>query len=164
MQVDDLSLDLQNESSNLKLLKRKQKIGMEKVFNFLKQHNVTTIATVADNKPRASIIEYYVVDNSIIFATAQGSIKAGNLAKNDKVSLSVIKLPMFATIDGRVVEPSEEEIAKYSEQLLAVHPEFIEKMEQGLLPPFAYFKLDIDEVYYSDYSSGSQAPELIKFK
>lgn len=137
---------------------------MEKVFNFLKQHNVTTIATVSDNKPRASIIEYYMVGDSLIFATAQGSIKAGNLSKNDKVSLSVIKLPVFATIDGKAVEPSSDEIAKYNEQLLTVHPEFIEKIEQGLLPPFVYFKLDIDEVSYSDYSSGSQAPEVIQFK
>ncbi len=137
---------------------------MEKVISFLKKNNVTTIATSSDNQPRASVIEYYMVGDSIIFATDKNSIKASNLAKNTKVSLSVKNLPQFATIDGAVVAPSREEISKYTEQLLAVHPEFVEKMEKGELPPFAFFKVDIAEVYYSDYASGSQAPMVIKVK
>lgn len=137
---------------------------MEKVFNFLKQNNVTTIATSSSDKPRASIIEYYMVNNAMIIATSETSIKAGNLSKNDKVSFSVINLPKYVTIDGKVVEPTADEIAKYTEQLLGVHPEFKEKMEQGLLPPFVFYKVDMDEVYYTDYATGSQVPELIKAK
>lgn len=137
---------------------------MEKVFKFLKQNNVTTIATASDNKPRASIIEYYMVGNAMIIATDKNSIKAGNLTKNNKVSFSVKNLPVFVTIDGKVVEPTADEITKYTEQLLVVHPEFKEKMEQGLLPPFVFYKVDMDEVYYTDYASGSQVPVLIKAK
>jgi len=40
---------------------------MEKVFEFLRRNNICTVATSAGDKPRASVIDYYMDGNEGIF-------------------------------------------------------------------------------------------------
>lgn len=60
---------------------------MKKVIDFLKENNVMTLATSRNDKPRASILEYYLVDDAVIFATDHDSIKGVNLKHNKHISL-----------------------------------------------------------------------------
>lgn len=135
---------------------------MEKVINFLKANSLCTVATSYNDMPRASVVEYYMAGDSIVFATSSDSIKATNLAKNDHISMSVHNMPLFVTVDGCVVEPTAEEIEVYNSQLMAHHPEFFEMIEKGMMPPFSYFKIVPETVYYNDYSQGMVPTEIIK--
>ncbi len=135
---------------------------MEKVFDFLKKHNVCTVATSSGDMPRASVLEYYMDGNAIVFATSPSSIKANNLKKNNRISLSVHDMPKFLTIDGSTTEPTQAEINSYMQQLLTVHPEFKEMMSSGMMEPLTPYKLVINTVYYNDYSKGMAPTEIIK--
>lgn len=135
---------------------------MEKVLDFLKKNKVMTIATCADNKPRASIMEYYVVNDSIVFATSPSSIKSENLKENDRISVSVYAMPQFVTLDGSVTEPSPAEIKEFTDILQTNHPEFKELVEKGMLEPFVYYKVVIDTAYYNDFSKGMTPAEIFK--
>ncbi|MEN9918443.1 MAG: hypothetical protein RL662_879 [Bacteroidota bacterium] len=135
---------------------------MEKVLTFLKKNFVTTIATSSNDKPRTSIVEYYMIGDSLVFATSVTSIKANNLKANNRISLSVATMPQFVTLDGTVTTPTNEEIEAYNKLLLAKHPEFVEMMSKGMIGPFVYYKVLIDTVYFNDYSTGMAPTEIIK--
>lgn len=133
---------------------------MKKVIDFLKENNVTVIATSSGDKPRASILEYYVVNDSVILATDARSIKAHNLDANPRISLSVQQLPRLITVDGTVSTPTNEEIEAYMGKLLKNHPEFKEMAAAGLMQ-FKYYKVNIDTAYFCDMSKGRDI-EIIK--
>lgn len=135
---------------------------MEKVYDFLKKNNVCTLATSSEGNPRASIVEYYMLGNAIIFATSPDSIKAQNLRKNNRISMSVWEMPMFVTLDGTTTSPAEEEIASYNKQLFVRHPEFVEMINNKLMPPFQYYKLVIETAYFNDYSQGMVPVQIFK--
>lgn len=135
---------------------------MEKVINFLKDNHVMTLATSLNDKPRASVLEYVIIGDSILFATAEDSIKANNLKQNKRISLSVYNMPKFVTLDGIAVAPTETEISEYNKILFERHPEFKELVEKGIMHPFAYFKVSIETAYYNDYSTGMNPTEIIK--
>ena len=134
---------------------------MEKVFEFLKKNNVCTVATSSGDVPRASVIDYYMIGNAIIFATDPDSIKANNLKKNSRISMSVHNMPLFVTLDGSVTEPTKAEIDGYMQQLLLHHPEFKEMMGSDMMQPFAFYKLVIDAAYWNDFSNGMVPTEII---
>ncbi len=134
---------------------------MEKIIIFLKENLVTTLATSFNNMPRASVMEYGIVGDAIIFATSPHSIKARNLESNPRISMSVYNMPEFVTIDGVVEEPTGEEISGYNVILFERHPDFKEMEEEGKLEPFKYFKIKPETIYYNDYSEGNPT-EIIK--
>ena len=133
---------------------------MKKVIDFLKENSITVIATSSDNKPRASILEYAVIDDCIILGTDNRSIKAHNLDSNPHISLSVQQLPKFVTIDGAVSTPTDEEIEEYMRRLIENHPEFKERMAAGMIQ-FTYYKVNIETAYLCDMSKGPGV-EIIK--
>jgi len=135
---------------------------MEKVYEFLRNSNVCTIATSSNGNPRASIVEYHMLGNAIIFATSPDSIKAQNLKKNNRISMSVCSMPLFVTLDGKTTTPTETEIASYNEQLFIRHPDFIDLFENTLMPPFQYYKMVIEAVYFNDYSQGMAPVQVLK--
>lgn len=135
---------------------------MEKVYDFLRCSNVCTIATSSDGNPRASIVEYHMLGNAIIFATSPDTIKAQNLKKNNRISMSVCSMPLFVTMDGTTTTPTDEEVASYNEQLFHRHPDFIDMFENTLMPPFQYYKLVIETVYFNDYSQGMTPVQVLK--
>lgn len=135
---------------------------MEKVLKFLKKNAITTIATSSNDKPRASVMEYIMIENAILIATDPDSIKAQNLKKSNRISMSVNNMPFFVTIDGTVTQPTQAEVDEFNKQLLIRHPEFEEMMKSGMMHPFAYFKVVIDTAYFNDYSQGMTPTEVIK--
>jgi len=135
---------------------------MKKVFDFLKKNFVCAVATSSGDKPRSSIVDYYMVGDSVIIATSPDSIKANNLKKNNRISMSVHNdTPVFLTIDGKVAEATKTEVEEYNKLLFAKRPEFKMLMKDGVMP-FVYYKVVIDTVYYNDYSKGMIATEIIK--
>lgn len=136
---------------------------MEKILQFLSENLVCCLATCSNDNPRASAMEYVVMEDNIFFATDGDSIKASNLKANNKISFSAHAMPKFVTIDGTTATPNEGEIDAYNKILFERHPEFKEMAEKGMMKPFVYFKLVPEVVYYNDYSAGMTPPEVIKF-
>lgn len=136
---------------------------MEKVFKFLKENVVCTVATCSDNNPRASVLEYVMIGDSIIIATDMESVKANNLKGNNKISVSVHNMPLFVVIDGTAVTPDQGEIDGYNKVLFERHPEFVEFIEKGFMRPFVYYKIAPKVCCYSDFSQGMKPGEIINF-
>lgn len=136
---------------------------MENLMSFIHANDTCTLATCANNKPRASIMAYMVIEDQILFATGADSIKGKNLLANPQVSLSIAATPLYATIDGTVVEPTDSEKQAYNDKLFVKYPEFKELMEKGLIPPFTYFKVVPAIAHFSDETKGMVPPEIIKF-
>ena len=135
---------------------------MKKVIDFLKENVVATLATCSDNKPRASIVEYYMIDDAIIFGTDPDSLKAHNLNHNPRISMSVSAMPKFVTVDGVVVAPTKDEIESYTKLLFEFHPEFKELMEKGMMGnSFVHFKIAPEIAYYNDFTNGMAPTEVI---
>lgn len=131
---------------------------MKKVIDFLKENMVMTMASSSDDKPRASILEYYMIGDSLIFCTSGDSIKGKNLKHNKHVSFSVFNAPRYVTVDGHVTPASAAEVAEYNRLMLKNHPEF-KDMDWG---PMVYYRVVIEEAYYSDMSKGMVPPEVFK--
>ena len=136
---------------------------MERLMTLIKENDTCTLATCKDNKPRISIMAYMVINDHILFATGADSIKGKNLLANPQVSLSISALPLYATIDGTVIEPTESEKQAYNEKLFVKYPEFKELMTNGQFPCFTYFKVVPQKGYFSDTTKGMVPPEIITF-
>jgi uncharacterized pyridoxamine 5'-phosphate oxidase family protein len=135
---------------------------MKRVIDLVKKCEAMTVATSWNDKPRASVVEPHVLgENAIIFATSSQSIKANNLKYNKRISISVVQMPVFATIDGTVTTPSKHEIEEFDRIFYEKHPEFREMIDHGMLQDFAYYKVVIETAYYSDYTNGMVDPEII---
>ncbi len=136
---------------------------MEKIIKFLNENSIMALATSFKDKPRASTMEYIMVGDSIIFATSPESIKANNLKHNNLVSISIHNMPRFVTIDGHVTDATPAEIQEFNKVLFERHSEFKEMVDNGLVKPFAYFKICLKEIYYSDYTTGQSIAEVLTF-
>lgn len=135
---------------------------MEKVIKFLNENAICVMATCSDNNPRASAMEYIMVNGSLIFATEPDSIKAKNLSANNKISISVHNMPLCAVIEGTTETASDIETETYTKVLLERHPEFIEMLESGSMHPLHCYKLNPTVAYYNDFSNGPSPAEVIK--
>lgn len=135
---------------------------MKKVIDFLKENSVMTLATSRNDKPRASILEYYMVDDAIVFATAHDSIKAVNLKHNKHISISVFATTKYVTIDGTVAVPTKDQIESYNKQMFVKHPEFKDMVEKGGWHDMSYFRVVPNEAYLNDMSKGMVPPEVFK--
>lgn len=135
---------------------------MKKVIDFLKENVVMTLATSYKDRPRASILEYYMVGDFVIFATDRDSIKATNLKHNKHMSMSVFAASKYVTIDGTVTEPTKDQIKSYDKQMLAKHPEFKEMIEKGEWHDMAYFQVVPEEAYLSDMAKGVAPAEVFR--
>ena len=122
---------------------------MEKVIKLLNDNKVCYIATCSDNVPRAAAMEYVMVDGNLIFSTRGDTHKDKNLRENNKISVVVNDMPVFATIDGITETPSAEEIEKCNGIYFERHPELAEDIKGWSLN---YYKLIPVVAYYSDYS------------
>ncbi|MDR2533734.1 MAG: pyridoxamine 5'-phosphate oxidase family protein [Tannerellaceae bacterium] len=131
---------------------------MKRVINLLKKQAVAVLATSADDRPRASVIEQYVLEGeAILFGTDPRSIKGQKLAKNPRISLSVMTETEMVTADGAVATPSEAEEKAYLNELYTRHPEFKDMPNDETV----CYKIIIDTAYYSDFSSGQMDAEVI---
>ncbi|SHH40332.1 Pyridoxamine 5'-phosphate oxidase [Anaerosphaera aminiphila DSM 21120] len=133
---------------------------MKEFYELLNQNKICTLATSSSHSPRASIVEYIIVDDSILFATYPDSIKAKNLSENKNISLSISSLPQFSTIDGEVCEPTESEKDTYTKIFLERTPEFSSYVVNSRLP-FTYFKIKIKKAFYN--ASMDTETKIIEF-
>jgi uncharacterized pyridoxamine 5'-phosphate oxidase family protein len=151
-----------------------------KVLRLLKENSVMHLATCSDNKPRSSIMEYGIVDGSLIFATFPETIKSMNLAHNPRVSLTVGGTPTYATVDGTVTDPDLHEIEGFNKILFERHllgirhqiyadrytnpynkySEFRDMLMSGNMN-LIYYKIIFDTAHYTH---GTGAAELVDMK
>ncbi|MCL2607937.1 MAG: pyridoxamine 5'-phosphate oxidase family protein [Methanomassiliicoccaceae archaeon] len=154
---------------------------MDKVMRVLRANRIMTMATSLNDVPRASIMEYTMVGDTMMFSTFPTSRKNSNLVKNPKISFTVGHVPMYLTIDGRVEEASQKEIDEYigmlsgfrwhairgpkpkhvedwNRMMMERHPEFRQMMESGGMK---YYKIIFETAHYID---GTNPAEVIKMK
>ena len=122
---------------------------MEKVIKLLNDNNVCYIATCSNNIPRATPMEYVMVDGSLIFSTRGNTNKDKNLKENNKISVAVNNMPVFVTINGTTETPSANEIEKLKNVYFERHSELEEDIKSWSL---RYYKVVPTVVYYTDYS------------
>ena len=122
---------------------------MEKVVKLLNDNKVCYIATCSNNIPRATPMEYVMVNGNLIFSTRGNTNKDKNLRENNKVSVAVNDLPVFVTIDGTTEAPSADEVEQCNKIYFERHPELAEDIKGWSLH---YYKLIPTVAYYSDYS------------
>ena len=122
---------------------------MEKVIKLLNDNRVCYIATCSNNIPRATPMEYAMVDGSLIFSTRGNTNKDKNLRENNKISVAVNGMPVFVTMNGTTETPSADEIEKCNSIYFERHPELEEEIKGWTLH---YYKVVPDVAYYTDYS------------
>jgi len=128
---------------------------VEKLIKLLSENEICYIATCSNNIPRATPMEYVVVNGSLIFSTRGNTNKDKNLKENNRISVAVNNMPVFVTIDGVTETPSADEIRECGKIYLARHPELanepelVEAIKSGSLH---YYKLVPSVAYYTDYS------------
>jgi uncharacterized pyridoxamine 5'-phosphate oxidase family protein len=138
---------------------------MDKVINLLKKNKVMTVATSSGGKPRSSIVEYVMVGDAMVFMTNPQTIKAKNLAKNKKISITVGKIPkdimkaVYVAIDGTAQPAGAAEKEGYNKELFARYPMFEEMGD--FLKTAVYFRIKFKTAYYS---VGMAPAEKIKYK
>lgn len=152
---------------------------MDRVTKLLKMNRVMTLATSYDNVPRASIVEYSMIGERMMFSTHPDSIKCRNLSANPRISFTVGHMPVYLAVDGTAVEASEKEKEEYIRAMMGVdwrilrisgsayvedwnkimiekYPEFRKLMESGGLK---YYKVNFETAYYTE---GTSAAEIIQ--
>lgn len=134
---------------------------MKKVINFLKENDECVMATSSNDKPRASIMTYTIIDDMLVFATNKNSIKAKNLESNPHISLVIQKMPQYMTVDGIVSIATSKEKEEYNRILLIHHPEYKEMLDSGMMESNIYYKVNIETAYFCDMSKGTDV-EIIK--
>ncbi|MDR2866245.1 MAG: pyridoxamine 5'-phosphate oxidase family protein [Methanomassiliicoccaceae archaeon] len=141
---------------------------MEKVLELLRKNRVMCIATCSKDKPRSSILEYVMVGDSMIFMTDPRTIKAANIEKNPKVSLTVMESEpgakleelLYVAIDGTAVKASAKKVSAYNTVLFQRYPEFKAFIESGAMNN-VYYEVKFRTAWYS---VGMAPAEMIKMK
>lgn len=78
----------------------------QRIVQLFQNTNICTIATSNQDKPRASVLEYAIVHKHLIFATSPNSLKVANLNNNNNISVSIVNMPTFLTLDGKTTTAS----------------------------------------------------------
>jgi nitroimidazol reductase NimA-like FMN-containing flavoprotein (pyridoxamine 5'-phosphate oxidase superfamily) len=121
-----------------------------------------TIATNrADGYPQATVVSFVSDGLKIYFGCSKGSQKARNLARDDRVSITVT--PSYTSwsdirglsIGGRASKVENEiEKMKVGEMMLRRFPQIREVMEIGEPDDLAVFRIDPEVVTLLDYARG----------
>jgi len=133
---------------------------MDRVMKLLEANSVMNLATSSGDKPRSSIMEYIMINGNLMFATDPATIKAKNLERNPKFSLTVGGMPAYAAIDGTVRMANSEEAKAFDKALFERHPEFESLTASGAFR-FVYFKAVFETIYYTE---GMSKAEIIKVR
>ena len=128
-----------------------------------------TIATIReDGYPQATTVSYVNDGLTVYFATAKNSQKANNIAKNNKVSLTIDRdYQHWNGIEslsmGAIAEPvnDTEEIEKVSSLMFEKFPEVTQYAADGM-NDVAFFRIQPKVISLLDYSREFGHTELIK--
>jgi len=136
-----------------------------KILNLLDQHRVMTIATLRpDGWPQATTVAYANEGLTLYFVCVPDSQKAANLARDDRVSLTIDHdTPQVREITGlsmaaharTVVEPAE--ASKALHMLRLKHPELPVPMPEDV----RIFRVTPTIISVLDYSNGFGHTDLV---
>jgi len=129
-----------------------------------------TIATIRpDGWPQATTVSYASDGLTVYFGTGANAQKARNLAKNNKVSLT-INLPYadWNHIEGisasgiatRITDPAE--LARFAQIMLAKFPQVLSAVPPEGAGEMAMFRVTLNVVSVLDYSKGFGHTELVE--
>jgi uncharacterized protein YhbP (UPF0306 family) len=128
-----------------------------KVEDYLRQHNVGTLATCANGVPHASSIEYVSDGLNLYFSTNPQTQKAINIRANNLVSLTVDEdYPDWTTIKGIQMQgiaqevTNPEELDRALEVYVAKFP-FVKKFPPS---PNRMYKITPSQIWLLDYEKG----------
>lgn len=141
----------------------------DKITSVIDDVDDMTIATVReDGYPQATTVSYVNDGLTVYFATDKNSQKANNIAKNNKVSLTIDRnYQHWNDIEslsiGAIAEPvhNAEEIEKVSGLMFDKFPEVTQYASDGL-EDVAFFRIQPEVISLLDYSRGFGHTELIK--
>jgi nitroimidazol reductase NimA-like FMN-containing flavoprotein (pyridoxamine 5'-phosphate oxidase superfamily) len=116
-------------------------------------NRIMTLATSSDDVPRASIMEYTMVEMPskgyvMMFSTSPDSIKSKNLEKNPKISFTVGHIPNYVAVDGTAREATEEEMDEYIKAQMGINwsvlrgekPKYVEDWNEIMMERYPEFK------------------------
>ena len=142
-----------------------------KILGLLDQHRIMTIATLRpDGWPQATTVGYASKDLTIYFLCGKDSQKAANLAKDDRVSVTIdhdtaqvmeITGLSMAARAQRVTDPQEGEAV--IGMLMRKYPQQETPMPMALPRPqdVAIFRLVPDVISVLDYTRGFGHTDLV---
>jgi nitroimidazol reductase NimA-like FMN-containing flavoprotein (pyridoxamine 5'-phosphate oxidase superfamily) len=142
-----------------------------KILGLLDQHRIMTIATLRpDGWPQATTVGYASKDLTIYFLCGKDSQKAANLARDDRVSVTIDHdTPQVMEITGlsmaaraqRVTDPQEGE--EVIGMLVRKYPQQETPMPMALPRPqdVAIFRLVPDVISVLDYTRGFGHTDLV---
>ena len=145
-----------------KLNKLSQEEFKEYIKNFLEANCICTLATCADNIPRATILRYRSKDLTIYFQT-EGGGKMYNLKKNPQVSITVCgEYSGFTSVKGlqiwgkaEIIKPTD---PRYAEGLAIMNLSARQDLkEAGLdqnVPKMFLLKIDIERAKILSFPEG----------
>ncbi|MEI9992700.1 MAG: pyridoxamine 5'-phosphate oxidase family protein [Rhizomicrobium sp.] len=142
----------------------------DRIRRIIASGNDMTIATVRpDGWPQAVTVSYAGDGLAIYFGTGAASQKARNLAKNNKVSLT-INLPYadWNHIEGisaaglatRITDPAE--LARFGQVMLAKFPQVMSAVPPEGAGEMAMFRVTLTVVSVLDYTKGFGHTELVE--
>ena len=141
----------------------------EEIAWILNEANDMTIATVRDDGcPQATTVSYASDGLAVYFGTAGDSQKARNIARNDKVSLTV-NLPYAnwgeirgLSMAGRAERLTEErQIAHAGNLLLRKFPQGIAEYASGALEGVTLYRVTPKAISVLDYRKGFGHTDLV---
>lgn len=138
----------------------------KKAEEYIKSHNIATLATCVDGIPHASTIEYANDGFILYFSTNPESQKAQNIKKNKIVSLTIDEdYKDWTVIQGIQIEgiaeqvTDEEEIKKAMGVYMAKFP-FVVNFPPS---PNKMYKVVPKRLYFLDYKKGFGHRDVIEF-
>jgi nitroimidazol reductase NimA-like FMN-containing flavoprotein (pyridoxamine 5'-phosphate oxidase superfamily) len=137
----------------------------KKMLNVLDQHRVLTIATLrSDGWPQATTVVYANEGLTIYFVCDPGSQKATNLARDDRVSLTIDhETPQVTEITGLSMAAHAQAVVDPAEASKALH---MLRLKYPLLPvpmpdDVRIFRVTPTIISVIDYSKGFGHTDLV---
>ena len=146
--------------------------GLKKeILSILDDANDMTIATVReDGYPQATTVSYVDDGLTIYFGCAASSQKAGNLARNSKVSLTV-NLPYTSwndirglSIGGRAERVTDPQEVNQASQLMFQRFPQIARYAPAELEDIVLFRVNPEVISVLDYRKGFGHSDLVKLR
>jgi len=143
----------------------------QEIISILDDANDMTIATVRENGyPQATTVSYVNDDLKIYFGCAANSQKAKNLARNNKVSLTV-NLPYASwndirglSLGGRAERVTDPQEAEQAGQLMFEKFPQVARYAPAELEDIVLFRVTPEVISVLDYRKGFGHSDLIKLR
>lgn len=144
-------------------------ITRKQIISIIDDMTDMTIATIRpDNYPHATTVSYVNDGLTIYFGTTSDAQKAQNIARNNKVSLTIdrpydtwdeIESLSLGGLATQVSDPAEQE--KVGAMMYAKFPQ-IRGIESDDLGTLVLFRIDPEVISLLDYSRGFGHTELVR--